>query len=347
MAWQITPFDPKSGTDEEFEEMCALANIIRAQAMPTDPPTKASQFKLQLQNIPAVFELHMWLVRDESGRLLATGDVGFINMDTNQHLAQFDIDVLPDSRGKGIATALLGEIAAKANGRGRSLLISTTRSSVPAAEAFMKRIGATVGLSSHVNELKTAEIDRNLLREWPARAKERAQGFSLGLWDGRYPEEHLQEIAQMKELINTMPKEDLDMDDIHFTAEHLREMDDSDEATGAQRWCMYIREDATGKLAGYTELYWHPSKPEIANQADTAVLEEYKNRGLGRWLKAAMLEKLLEEHPEVTIVRTGNAQSNKPMLNINNELGFRSAVSAINWQVPVERALAFTAARLG
>ncbi|MBI3460811.1 hypothetical protein HY009_07770, partial [Candidatus Acetothermia bacterium] len=68
---------------------------------------------------------------------------------------------------------------------------------------------------------------------------------------------------------------------------------------------------------------------------------KYRNKGLGRWLKAAMLEKVLRERPQVKRLRTGNANSNGPMLKINHELGFKPYKSWIDWQVELDKALAY------
>jgi mycothiol synthase len=77
-------------------------------------------------------------------------------------------------------------------------------------------------------------------------------------------------------------------------------------------------------------------KEVIAQQGDTAVLDSYRNRGLGRWLKATMLEKVRQERPETRFIRTANAYSNKPM-KVNTELGFEHYTTDRLWQIEAER----------
>ena len=74
----------------------------------------------------------------------------------------------------------------------------------------------------------------------------------------------------------------------------------------------------------------------ILNQGFTGVYPEYRSQGLGRWLKAEMMHKLLSERPEVKFIRTTNANSNAPMLKINAEMGFKPYMANIIWQVETE-----------
>jgi GNAT superfamily N-acetyltransferase len=96
---------------------------------------------------------------------------------------------------------------------------------------------------------------------------------------------------------------------------------------------------ATGKFAGYTETVWNPNRPEVLRQDMTGVFPQYRNKGLGRWLKAAMLDKVLKERPQVKYVRTGNADSNAAMLKINTALGFKPYMADTLWQVELQKVL--------
>ncbi len=107
---------------------------------------------------------------------------------------------------------------------------------------------------------------------------------------------------------------------------------------------MYARHIETWELAGYTEVFWNPNQPETLRQDDTGVFPQYRRRGLGRWLKAAMLKKVLRDHPQIKHVRTGNADSNAAMLRINQQLGFKPYKSWSVWQVELKQVLAYLAA---
>ena len=141
----------------------------------------------------------------------------------------------------------------------------------------------------------------------------------------------------MRQVMNSAPRDDLDVEDFKWTPEMIRERDEILVKRGDEHWTMYVREKATGAIAGYTDIFLVKSNPEVAFQGDTGVFPQYRNLGLGRWLKAAMLEKLLRDRPQVKRVRTGNADSNAPMLKINHELGFKPYKTYSAWQIELAR----------
>ena len=85
---------------------------------------------------------------------------------------------------------------------------------------------------------------------------------------------------------------------------------------------MYSKE-RDGKISGLTETDYLKELGHKISQRETGVRQAYKGRGLGKMLKAKMLLYIRREYPDVKYISTGNADSNAPMLSINQRLGFK------------------------
>ena len=337
---RIEQIDVKHATSEQYAAINGLGNVIRTERMPDDPPMPLDEEIRRLQNVPPVVDLHVWLAWD-GDRVVADGNIEVLRTEENKHLVEGHINVRPEYRRRGLGTRLLAQLADATKREGRTMMIGFTYGTIPAGDAFMRRLGATVGLETHTNQLDLKDLSKGLIPLWLERAKERASGFDLILWTNGYPEEDLEAISRVWDSMNRAPRGALQMEDFHFTPEHARDFARSDRERGNEIWSMVVRERATGNLAGFSEVSWHPNRPEVVQQRGTGVLAEYQNLGLGRWLKAAMLEKILGERPQVKRVRTGNADSNSPMLKINTELGFRPYISHQIWQIELAQVQAY------
>ncbi len=338
----IRPFDLAGASDNEYAALNRHFNRARAETLPDDPPTPLEETVARMRNIPPFVSLHPWAGWSADGEeIVASMVASFLKTEENRHLLQFEINVDPEYRRRGVGRELLRLAALVARREGRRLMMAGTNGRVPAGAAFLERIGAERGLEEHTNQLALADLDPALVARWQAEGRERAAGFALSFWDGPYPEDQLGAIAALNEVMNTAPREKLDMEDMHFTPEHLRQMEQGMVAAGTQRWTLYACKGETGRFAGFTEVWWNPNRPLVVSQGGTGVFPEFRGRGLGRWMKAAMLDRVLRERPQAGFVRTGNADSNAAMLGINEALGFKPYLSHCVWQVETEKVLAY------
>lgn len=340
--YQVEPFDLRGASDAAYAELLALNEAMRAERLPDDPPFTLAMLAGRFRGAPAHYQFKGYVVRaeDEPG-LVAELRISADLSGENAHLAQVEINVLKAHRRRGLGRRLLALGAEEAQAMERRLLLGFTNSRVPDGEAMLRAVGAQPGLEERHSQLDLAELDRELLRQWQARAAERAAGFELLFWDHHYPEGELEAFANLSEDMNTAPRGDLEVEDQSITPEKARQWLVSMEAAGFRVWTIVARERATGALAGYSEVLFNPDRPTIVNQGATVVRPAYRGRGLGRWLKADMLEHILRERPQARFVRTDNAESNAPMLAINVALGFRPFMGVTIWQVETERALAW------
>ncbi len=338
----IERFEPEDARAEAWRGFHSLHNRIRAEWWPDYPPRSLPVLRRLLTTVPPVWGLRWWVAWCR-GDLVGGTELELSQTPENRHLAWCDVYVHPAHRRRGIGSALLRTVAEISREDNRRLLTFATAATAHSGEAFARRLGATPGLTQNINQLRISDVDPALLQARQRRAPE--DEFRLGFGEGPYPEADLADVVKMHAVMNTAPRGSLDMEDFHWTPQMIRDQEEASRKRGVERWTIYARHLPTGRIAGFTEVGWDRNEPEILHQWGTGVFPEFRNHGLGRWLKAAMLEVVLARRPEVKFVSTGNADSNAPMLKINRELGFRLYNTITLWQVPVEQVLTHVAAQ--
>jgi GNAT superfamily N-acetyltransferase len=80
--------------------------------------------------------------------------------------------------------------------------------------------------------------------------------------------------------------------------------------------------DGRGDLAAYAVAVVGAFSPTRARQYGPAVAPGHRGRRLGRWVNAALIQRLREVHPYVDAIETATAEDDARLLAVREDLGF-------------------------
>lgn len=278
-----------------------------------------------------------WLARDAAGT-----PCGWYSLTApqreNTHLGHLALLVSPSHRRHGVGTELARHAAARARELGRASLLTESLVGT-AGEAFARSLGAQAGITEVRRVLTLGTIPEGHLARLRAEAEAAARGYVLASWEGPVPEEHLMAVAELNLAMADAPHNPGYEPEV-WDARRVRDSQRRLAAQGLRYYSVAASFQATGELAGLTQLGVDPLTPEWGFQELTAVTRAHRGHRLGLLVKVAMLDLLAEREPQLRSVITGNADANKHMIAINTELGFVVLDQALSWAIEVARVLA-------
>lgn len=208
------------------------------------------------------------------------------------------------------------------------------RCHLPDERQFLERVGFDYVKSDGHSELDLETLDWGMVRDWASGA---APGVRMEFFPERFPDERLIEYLSIR---NLFP----DLGQARETLEETRaNMDRMVGPDGLYHTVLAVEED--GSVSGMTEMLWYPDRPEKAVQEFTGVAPDRRGRGIGKAVKAAMLEFVRDRHPELKAITTTNETRNAPMLSINERLGFRRTKETEQYRISKSDLEAWLASR--
>lgn len=326
-------------TSARFDRTVAAFREIRAEVDPDMTPDNEASFRDRIQTSPT-FEKPV-LIAESGNEVVGLCRMWMFHIEGNTEKAEALIEVRPAHRRLGVGTALLEATLDICDENGRTNLTGAGVTSEPVT-AFWEAAGMRLGLVERESRLWMADTDPELMQRWIDARTDRAGDYRLVHFRGHTPPAHLEAMATMMTAMNDAPTDDLDINPDIWTERDVAELDDYLVTGGVDRWCSLIL-DPHGDPAAMTVVMLRTSLPRFAAQGDTVVLATHRERGLGRWIKADMWQRLRADAPELEAIDTDNAQSNAPMLAINVAMGFAPLHETGYWQADVadvRRALA-------
>ncbi|MET0930363.1 MAG: GNAT family N-acetyltransferase [Aeromicrobium sp.] len=261
------------------------------------------------------------------------------------------VDVLPEHRGRGIGAALLARVEAAAAAEGESTLKVSIAHTVdtpgeriapptgfgdlPADDPgvrFLRHHGFVLEQVSRISVLDTAGLGDRLPGFLATSRSFAGDDYAVRSWVGPTPSARLDDLAVLRTRMSTdAPMAGLQAPPDLWDAARI-EAHDARIGEGGQTVLTTAAEHLpTGRLVGFSEIFV-PDGRTSAMQQDTLVLREHRGRRLGLLLKASTARDLLREAPHVDTVITYNAEENRPMLDVNEAMGFRPIGYEGGWQ---------------
>jgi GNAT superfamily N-acetyltransferase len=251
----------------------------------------------------------------------------------NVSLGTVVLAVPPPRRRRGIGTALLAHCAAQARAAGRTTLLGSAALG-SAGEAFAQAGGATGGLTDVRRVLHTADLTPELLAALRAEAEARTAGYTLLSWTGPAPDEQVDQVARLYEVLGDAPREE-GVTAPRVDADRVRAIEASSRGPEFGVYTVAARHEASGTLAAMTQVITEAQLPGQALQALTAVDRPHRGHRLGLLVKVAVHEWLARAEPGVRAVFTWNAQANEHMIAINERLGYRVSGRFRSWELAI------------
>ncbi|MGO2684281.1 MAG: GNAT family N-acetyltransferase [Microbacterium sp.] len=198
---------------------------------------------------------------------------------------------------------------------------------------FLLRHGFTLEQVERASVLTWSDAVVRDLRAARIAAEQRAAGYRVLQWTLPTPTEHVAGYAWMKEHMSTdAPDAELGMPAEKWDADRVARHDERFRQRGMSVLVTAAEHIDSGELCAYNELIISTDPTTISHQQDTLVLASHRGHRLGMLVKTAGLLSWHEQHPHSPGVITYNAEENRPMLDINEAIGFEAVAYEGAWK---------------
>jgi len=266
------------------------------------------------------------VVAEDSGRVVGYGQVNHMRWAFVPTKYRVDITVRPDLRGRGYGTALYDELAAVVTQRGGRALAAAAKESMTDGVRFLTKRGF-----------------REVKRDWESRLF--VEGFDFarfgtaaervakqGIRTATLAEEMQRDAAALQKAFELNEDCRMDIPSVDPPTRHTFDefrRDDID-APNALLDAFFVAIDKEGRYLGVSNMFRSLDDPSFLWQGITGVRRDARGKGIAMALKVRTVRYAIDKGIEH--IKTWNDVHNKPMLAINEALGFARQPAWISYE---------------
>lgn len=317
---RIDPFDDEA-VDAWWDVYAAARRADRGERAVL---WSREEIRRELQQESGVTDRRAYLAR-QAGAVVGAASLA-LPLKDNTHRAEVAVYVGPADRRRGIGSALLAAVEGEARAAARRTLTGATQWSADGPRDGAGHPGPEFA-RTHGYDIALGDLESTLALPVAARTLDTLlagaprDDYALRSWIGPVPEDVVAGWAELDSTLDTeAPTGDLDVERAAPDVAGIRENEDLIAAQGRTSFgAVALAPD--GAVAAYTQLVVSGDDGN-AYQWGTLVRRADRGHRLGLRLKVENLRRLQQHMPEVPRVITFNAESNAPMLAVNEVLGF-------------------------
>lgn len=317
----VREWDPRVATATEIATLVTTLNAVMSVDLPDDPPWRDTLMREYLSvTMPGERKISWIAEKDEGDLARGVPLMGYASILLLGDIGVVEVIVHPEMRKHGVARTLMHTVVSRAHAEGFQAIGVEVPGGTPAVD-FYTSLGFRKAFTEFRSVLDLDTVDWYTLGEL---ANGVAAGYKLRFCPDSPPEDLIEAYAEAKARVQDVDLGDLDLRPSSYEPDRLRASLSCLHARGLRPYIVVAEHEATGVVAGLTEVVVPEQRPTRADQYDTVVVPEHRGYGVGRAIKARMLFELRSAVPSLTQVQTWNAAVNEPLLKVNAELGFIS-----------------------
>ena len=321
--FSLVEFIPKEAPEELWEAYLTLSEAIFREFNKKDRLPDRGVVRRLLSTSNPLYHVKRWMLLDKAEGAIASASISYDtelspDYESNKHICQVRISVVPAYRRKKIATFLLKHMNDTASLMGKDIVMAEVDNSL--AVDFCTYLQGELVHEEVKHRLCMEDVDWQLVEKWLEKGKTKSRDIKIEFFQ-ECPESDIEEFTRVyTEIMNQRPTGDMEQELI--TTPESRRIEERNLKRRGIEWYTMISREHYGQISGLTDIMYNPEEPHRIKQYFTGVLSKYRRRGLAKRLKAEMLAVIKNKFPDIEYITTSTARTNLPMKSVNKQLGF-------------------------